>query len=230
MSFRNRSPRAPAREPSRGGRPRDASREAAILTAAIDIVSEVGYERTTIEAVARRSGTSKATIYRRWSGKRDLVVAAVTAHQGGEFPAIDTGSLRGDLLALARRLIATLTSSHGSLVLTLLQETANDPELCELIEDGAGQTGARLPAAVLDRAVARGELPDGAVSYPYDEVVGSVLILRALMGYPMDEAYLTHLIDAIVLPTLRTATGPAPGPALFADRNPPTERPQENDA
>lgn len=182
----------------------------------IDLVSEVGYEQTTIEAVARRAGASKATIYRRWAGKRDLVVAAVSAHQGGELAPIDSGTLRGDLLLLARRLVDTLTSSHGSLILALLQEAAADPDLCELIEKGAGQTGARMPDAVLRRAIGRGELPETATTYPYDELVGSVLIVRALVGYPMDDTYLAHLIDAIVLPALRAAAAPAPGPALFA--------------
>lgn len=182
----------------------------------IDLVSEVGYERTTIEAVARRAGASKATIYRRWAGKRDLVAAAVSAHQGGELAPIDSGTLHDDLRLLARRLVDTLTSSHGSLILALLQQAASDPDLCELIEDGAGQTGARLPDAVLRRAIRRGELPETATTYPYDELVGSVLIVRALVGYPMDDAYLTHLIDAIVLPALRTTAEPAPGPALFA--------------
>jgi AcrR family transcriptional regulator len=190
----------------------------------IDLVAEVGYEQTTIEAVARRAGASKATIYRRWAGKRALVVAAVTAHQGGELAPIDSGTLRGDLLILARRLAATLASSHGSLILALLQEAASDPELCELIEQGAGQTGARLPDAMLQRAIGRGELPETATSYAYDEVVGSVLIVRALTGYPLDDEYLAHLMDAIVLPALRTSAAPAPGPALFAGQPAPGHR------
>ncbi len=189
------------------------------MRSVIDLVSEIGYEKVTIEAVARRAGASKATIYRRWAGKRDLVVAAVIAHQGGEVEPVDTGTLRGDLLVLTRRLVDTLTSSHGSLILALLQEAATDPDLCELIENGAGQTGARLPDAVLCGAVRRGELSETARTYPYDEVVGSVLIVRALVGYPMDETYLTHLIDAIVLPALRSVADQAPGPALFAGQS-----------
>lgn len=198
------------------GRPRDAARESAILAAALEVVAEVGYERTTIEEVARRAGASKATIYRRWAGKRELVVAALSAHQGGELAPVDTGTLREDLLILCRRLVATLESSHSSLILTLLQGTAEDPQLGDLIEQGAGQTGARLPEAVLRRAVDRGEVPASATPYPYDEVVGSTLILRALIGYPMDEPYLIHLVDAIVLPALRHPGDNPPGPALFA--------------
>lgn len=180
-------------------------------------VAEVGYERVTIEAVARRAGASKATIYRRWNGKRDLVVAAVSAHQGGELAPVDTGTLRGDLLVLCQRLVATLASTHGSLILALLQGAAGDPQLGDLIEQGAGQTGARLPDAVRQRAIERGELPQGVTTYAFDEVAGSVLIVRALVGAPMDDAYLEHLIDTILLPALRHESDEEPpGPARFA--------------
>ena len=115
----------------------------------------------------------------------------MSAHQGGQLAPIDSCTLRGDLLVLTRRLVDTLTSSHGSLILALLHEAATDPNLCELIEQGAGQTGARLPDAVLRRAIGRGDLPETATTYPYDELVGSVLIVRALVDYPMDDTYLT---------------------------------------
>ena len=206
------------------GRPRDAGREEAILRAVLDEVAEVGYDRVTVEAVARRAGASKATIYRRWSGKQEMVVAAVSALQGGESAPVDTGSLRGDLLALSRRLAETLTAAHRSLIVALLQGTAQNADLGELIETGAGQTGARLPADVLQRAVDRGELPGTATSYPYDEVAGSTLVLRRLLGYPMDEPYLEHLVDTILLPALRDpAAATAPGPALFAGELPQIE-------
>ena len=210
MAFRNQ-----------GGRPRDAAREEAILRAALDEVAEVGYDAVTIEAVARRAGASKATIYRRWASKQQMVVAAVSALQGGELAPIDTGSLRGDLLALGSRLVETLKSAHGSLILALLRGAAQDADLGELIETGAGQTGARLPAAVLARAIARGELPESATGYPYDEVAGSTLVLRRLLGYPMDEPYLEHLVDTILLPALsHSYAATAPGPALFAGELP----------
>ena len=220
VSFRKTSGRAPASRPL--GRPRDSARESAILAAALEVVAEFGYEQTTIEAVARRAGASKATIYRRWAGKRELVVAALSAHQGGELAPVDTGTLREDLLTLCRRLVATLQTTHGSLILTLLQGTADDPPLGDLIEQGAGQTGARLPEAVLRRAVDRGEVPESATTYPYDEVAGSTLIIRALIGYPLDEPYLNHLVDTILLPALRhPGDNSPPGPALFAGPVPP---------
>lgn len=203
------------------GRPRDPRKEAAILDATLALLSEAGYEGVSMERVAARAGTSKATVYRRWASRRDLVVAAVRAQQGAPPPDVDTGSLRGDLLALCRRLAAMLGRSHGALVVALLTGAAQDPALGDLLEETAGHTGARLPPPVLQRAVDRGELPDGARAYPFDEVAGSVLVLRALTGAPIEEAHLAHLVDTVLLPALRRSadTSPPPTPAVFAGRH-----------
>jgi AcrR family transcriptional regulator len=199
------------------GRPRDPRKDAAILDAVLALVSEIGYEAVSIEGVASRADTSKATIYRRWANKHDLVVAAVRAHQGPPHPAVDTGSLRGDLLALCRRLVDMLANSHGGLILALLQGAADDSELCDLLENAAGHTGARLPPEALERAIDRGELAPGASAYAFDEIAGAALILRTLTGHEVSDAYLQHLVDTILLPALSHETGdrPPPGPALF---------------
>ncbi|MBB3329100.1 TetR/AcrR family transcriptional regulator [Microlunatus antarcticus] len=200
------------------GRPRDPAREAAILEAVLALVSEVGYARLSMEAVARRAGASKATVYRRWATKRDLVVAAVKAGPASAELVVDTGSLRGDLLALCEHLLRTLRSSEGGLVLGLLQAGLEDPELCRLLEETVGPTGAALPPEVLDRAVARGEVPENADPFAFEEVTGSVLILRVLNGLPVDQAYLEHLVDAVLLPALARPTPVATDlrPAIFA--------------
>lgn len=200
------------------GRPRDPSKDAAILSAVLELLSEVGYDGLAIEGVAARSGTSKTTIYRRWADKRNLVIAAITAQQGGPAAAVDTGSLRGDLVALCRRLAAMLAKSDGQLIVALLKGAATDPSLGELMEATAGHTGARMPRAVLERAIDRGELPPGASAYPYEEAAAPVLILRALTGAEITDAYLEHLVDSILLPALAHDGGrrPPPGPALFS--------------
>ena len=200
------------------GRPRDPAREAAILSAVLELVSEVGYGRLSIEAVAQRAGASKATLYRRWANKRDLVVAAVKAGPASVELVVDSGSLRGDLLLLCQPLLGTLRSSEGGLVLGLLQAGLEDPELCRLLEETVGPTGAALPAEVLHRAVVRGEVPADAHPFAFDEVTGSVLILRMLNGLPVDQAYLEHLVDAVLLPALAHPWPPGaePGPAIFS--------------
>jgi len=204
------------------GRPRDPRKEEAILHATLELLSERGYDDLTMERVAARAGTSKATVYRRWTSKRDLVAAAVRVQQGEPEPVVDTGSLRGDLLALCRRLVGMLERSQGGVVVALLTGAAQDPRLGELLESTAGHTGARLPVEVVERAVARGELPDGARPYVFDEVAGSVLVMRALTGAPVLTAHLEHLVDTVLVPALhRSAQTPEPPtPALFAGAQP----------
>ncbi|MGW0160543.1 TetR/AcrR family transcriptional regulator [Mycobacterium sp. NPDC003323] len=193
--------------PRRGGRPRDDAREVHILEVAYHLLAEVGYENLTFEEVARRAGASKATLYRRWKTKREMVTAALKAvpAQRDEPDHIDTGSLRGDLLALCRRLITTMRSTDGQTALLLLQAGLDDPALCDEIERTVGPTGARLPANVVAAAVRRGELPHDVDPFAFEEVAGAVLLLRRMNGLDTDDDYLEALVDAILLPALRTA-------------------------
>ncbi|MFC6707739.1 TetR/AcrR family transcriptional regulator [Flexivirga alba] len=214
MPFRN------DKESPSPGRPRDAVREAEILHTVLTLLAEVGYDALTFEGIARRAGASKATLYRRWDNKRDMVVAAIKAGPSSATPTagIDTGSLRGDLLALCERLDATLRASDGSMSLMLLQAGLEDPELCRHIEDAAGPTGAKLPKTVLDAAISRGELPKGTRPFTYEEVAGSVLLLRRLNGLASGPDYLARLVDDVLIPSLRASAADTSEPprAIFA--------------
>ncbi|HST65431.1 MAG TPA: TetR/AcrR family transcriptional regulator [Mycobacteriales bacterium] len=205
----------------RRGRPRDDELEQRILAAVGAVLAESGYDGASFEEVARRSGASKSSLYRRWRTKREMVVAALKAGPARRSGAdeIDTGSLRGDLLALCRRLDRTMRSSDGQTAMLLLQAGLEDPELCEAIETSVGPTGARLPRAVIDAAVGRGELPPGADPFPYEEVVGSALLLRRLNGLLVDEDYLGALVDTVLVPALRATPG-RPRPAGIFSGNP----------
>src|SRR3954466_2103730 len=101
----------PVDSPARG-RPRDPRRREAILAASVALVGELGYDRVTVDALAARAGVSKPTIYRRWpGGKAEIVVEAIRAKraEAGELP--DTGTLRGDLLALLGGVIDSLDAN-----------------------------------------------------------------------------------------------------------------------
>src|ERR1700679_672658 len=82
------------------GRHLDASRDAALRDAALELLAEIGYDRLTIDSVAARAHASKTTIYRRWSGKAELVVDALNCLKDSR-PVPDTGSLSGDLDMIA---------------------------------------------------------------------------------------------------------------------------------
>ncbi|MBW4700424.1 TetR/AcrR family transcriptional regulator [Micromonospora sp. RL09-050-HVF-A] len=216
------------------GRPRDAELERRITAAVLEVLAEHRYEDLSFEAVARRCQTSKASLYRRWGSKRDMVIAAVKAGpaQHSTSPLPQGATLREDLLSLVRRLERTMAAADIGTALMLLQAGLKDPELCDAIESSAGPTGARLPQAVIDAAVARGELPTGASPFAFDEVVGSVLLLRHANGLAVDDAYLSALLDTVIIPALvASSTSATTLPAGLFSGHPETRatnRPQED--
>ncbi|MEU8195133.1 TetR/AcrR family transcriptional regulator [Microbispora amethystogenes] len=219
MTYRNGVERA-AR-----GRPRDAALDQRITAVVLEVLAESGYEGMSFEEVARRCQTSKASLYRRWGSKREMVIAAVKAGpaQRGAGEPIATGSLRGDVLSLCRRLDQTMRAADSRTAMLLLQAGLEDPDLCDAIENAIGPTGARLPRQVIDAAIARGELPDGADPFAFDEVVGAALLLRRVNDLAVDEEYLSALVDTIVIPALKASSGRAPLPAgIFSGHPAPT--------
>src|SRR5277367_6924805 len=107
------------------GRHLDASRDAALRDAALELLAEIGYDRLTIDSVAARAHASKTTIYRRWSGKAELVVDALNCLQRSR-PAPDTGSLRGDLESIADNAASTDNQFSTQLMMGLITALAHD--------------------------------------------------------------------------------------------------------
>src|SRR3954468_13338570 len=169
----------PVSVPTRG-RPRDPRRRQAILDAAVHLLAEVGYDRMTVDALAARAGVSKPTIYRRWpGGKAEIVVDAIRSKRAaaGELP--DTGSLRGDLLALLESVIATLDDAH--LAAGLLSQLRSSAELMTLFRDEVAVDERRRYATLLARASARGELA-GPVTPLFADIAGSLIFTRSLVA------------------------------------------------
>src|SRR4051794_41663433 len=92
-----------------GGRPRDPSRDGVIRAAILRLLAEVGYGALTMAAVASEAGVGKATIYRRWRTKQDLVVDTISDLNRAEAATPDTGSLEGDLRAMLHSFVAVIT-------------------------------------------------------------------------------------------------------------------------
>lgn len=191
------------------GRPRDETRDAAILDAAIAVLSEVGYDRLTIDAVATQAKASKATVYRRWPNKAALVVDALAtlkpaAAPGEELPCLfpDTGSLRGDLVAGLAQIAAKLSTSEGKLMAAVMTAQARDPDLAAAMRGSADQKR-RSCRTVVERAIERGELTSTRGVDAFVEVVPAVLYNRLLItGEPIDDAFITQVVDDIALPLL----------------------------
>ncbi len=196
-----------SRPPASPGRPRDHSRDTAIARVALELVAEVGYERLSIEAVASRASTSKATIYRRWPNKGALVAAAVRNRDGAEVEPIDEGSLRGDLLEVLRVMSGNIGAYDLGLLTGIFAGMRNDPELAQALREGLLADKLGLTTHVFERAVARGEVrPDANLLF--HQIAPAVVIYRLVVqGQSTDEAFLTHLVDEILLPVL---THPSP--------------------
>jgi AcrR family transcriptional regulator len=138
-------------------RPRSAESHAAILQAAIELVVEGGLQGTSIEAIAARAGVGKATIYRRWKTKEDLFAEALRT-VALPLPDPDTGTLRGDVIAVAAFNLGNLPRKAALLMPRLMVEGADDPELFTVMREVLVDPRRRVFKDILRRAIERGEL------------------------------------------------------------------------
>jgi AcrR family transcriptional regulator len=183
---------------------RGAVREDAILRATLELLAESGYDQLTIDAVAARARSSKATIYRRWPGKAALVSTAVRRHAGQPAAAApDTGSLRSDLLAALQVMRSSLSGQDAALILGLLSAMHRDPELAGAVREQVLDAKREVFGAVIARAAARRQIAATADGALLAEISSAVLLSRLLVtGEPLDDAFTQHLVDAVLLPAL----------------------------
>lgn len=193
--------------PSRGGRPRDPSRDGVIRAAILRLLAEVGYGALTMDAVASEAGVGKATIYRRWRTKEDLVVDTVSDLNAVEATPADTGSLEGDLRQMMHSMVGTITGPAGAAVLALLSTVPHQPALAEAFRAGPLQVWRDAFRQVWERAEQRGEVRAGFHQSPLAEATSALLVQRWLLtGEPVTEAYADEVLDTVVLPLLRGAS------------------------
>ncbi|MGX1886606.1 TetR/AcrR family transcriptional regulator [Streptomyces sp. NPDC055287] len=153
------------------------------MTATTDLVAELGYAATSIGAVAARAGVGKDTVYRRWSGKAELVYEAVFT-QAEAAPAPDTGSLTGDLTALLEALIQEFSAPAAAAALPgLLADFAASPDLQARIRSEFLAPAKDGLVAVFERAAQRGETdPRAPVDLVLDTLAGAVFFHVGLVG------------------------------------------------
>jgi AcrR family transcriptional regulator len=192
-------------EVGRGGRPRDDAREQAILDAAIEILSEIGYEAMSIEAVAHRAKSSKATIYRRWPGKAELVADAMRRRSEPMLEDVpDTGTLRGDLMAMVGRMIESMNGVDGGLMCGIAVAVRNDAEFGRLMASHMHDQKLQNVSLLISRAQDRGELAPTADPGALLKVAPGVALLQQINGEPLDDKFAEYLVDRILIPLLRT--------------------------
>ena len=183
-------------EARRRGRPRSAEADEAILEAAVELFAEVGLESLTVEGVAARAGVGKATIYRRYPCKVDLVVAAARCFTQGPVLPPDTGSTRGDLRELVDGLIEILTTTPlGRVLPILVAARSRVAELDRAYADIVAEKRARS-MVVVRRAIERGDLrPDVDPEMVIDSYVSPIFYRFLITNAPLDDAFTTAIVD-----------------------------------
>jgi AcrR family transcriptional regulator len=190
--------------PSRGGRPRDPSRDGVIRAAILRLLADVGYGALTMDAVASEAGVGKATIYRRWRTKQDLVVDTISDLNRSEATPADTGSLEGDLRQMLRSLVGIINGPTGAATLSLLSTVPHQPALAEAFRNGPLAVWRESFEQIWTRAEHRGECLPGIAGSVAGETTSALLVQRWLLtGRPVDEAYADEVLDTVVLPLIR---------------------------
>lgn len=188
--------------PPRSGRPRDPARGEVIRAATLQLLAEVGYDAVTVDAVAAAAGAGKATVYRRWPTRVDLI-ADVIAALGSGSAAPDTGSLRGDLCALLRELAAFLDGAGGAAARAVLSASVRQPALAQALRAGLTDPWCQAIACAWQRAADRGELAP-AVNLPVAaEATGALFFQRWALNEPIEATLIEAALDMLIPPTQR---------------------------
>jgi len=183
-------------------------REAELLAITLDVLRETGYDNLTIDKVVARAHASKATVYRRWPSKSDLVAAAFAHAVRATGLPPDTGSLRGDLLELAER-IAHDAGVFAKIGFGILAAPDSSPRLRDLLVNDLYRDRREQVHGVLHRAVARGEIAAEVISDDIWDVLPAYISFRMLYhGRPLTGDTLRALVDELLLPSLTRCPPP----------------------
>jgi AcrR family transcriptional regulator len=182
------------------GRPRSREADRAILVAAVELLAERGLAAMSIEEVAERAGVGKTTIYRRWPSKGLLALDAFVASFREEQPLPDTSTLRGDLLAALRAWVRAVTETPmGPMLTGLIAEAQHDPELHAAWRDRVIEPLRRQRRIMLDRAIARGEIPASVDREVVLDLLFGAAQHRLLLGHlEMTEDFIREVVDVIL--------------------------------
>jgi AcrR family transcriptional regulator len=187
--------------PSAMGRPRDSGRDLAILDATLALLTEVGYEQLSMEAVAGRSGAAKTTIYRRYPHKAALVAAAVEHRAPAKPPQPAGDSLRDVVRSLADWLARSISEQDVGLLGAVFTGMRTDPRLAQAMRRILRRDETAMTDGLVHHTAER--LAPGAATL-FAEVAPALIVHRiVVVGEPCDAAFVEHLVDDILVPLLR---------------------------
>lgn len=195
-----------------GATPRWTAREVELLSVTLDLLHENGYDRLTIDDVAARARASKATVYRRWPTKADLVIAAVSHSLRRAVVAPNTGSLRGDLMQMAELITGQATALAGTLTAILI-EVRRNPHLSAVVEHQLLHEKRPITQTILRQAAERGEIHPSRIDSDLWDILPGYLLFRFLVpGRPVTAETVRALVDEFLLPGLTSAPGSSEQP------------------
>jgi AcrR family transcriptional regulator len=184
----------------RGGRPRSAETEQAILQVTRELLVECGVQGLTVEKVAARAGVAKTTIYRRWRDKDELALAVVLdmVEQVVKLPVI--GDTRAELLAFVNAAVKVLGSTlMGRVMQGLVSDLATDPQLAQAFRERVVSVRDAEVERLVERGVARGDLrSDADPATVHDLLIGPVYYRLLLTGQPLNRAFAKRTVDAVL--------------------------------
>jgi AcrR family transcriptional regulator len=177
-------------------------RESELLAVTLQLLQEHGYDGLTVDAVAAKARASKATVYRRWPSKAELVLAAFI--EGIRQVAVppETGTLRGDLLRMGQ-LICQHGQQHAGTIRAVLVEISRNPALNDVMQHQFIEQRKALMDHILAQAVDRGEIDQAAINDELWDLLPHYLIFRSIIsGPPPTEQTVEALVDEVIVPSL----------------------------
>ena len=182
-------------------------REAELLAVTLRLLQEHGYDGLTVDAVASAARASKATVYRRWPSKAELVLAAF--NEGVRQVAVppNTGTLRGDLLQVGE-ICGQQVHQHASTIRAVLVEASRHPELNDALQHQFIEQRKALIQHILRQAVERGEIAEAALADELWDLLPGYLIFRSIIpGSPPTRRTVQALVDNFIIPGLTRPRG-----------------------
>jgi AcrR family transcriptional regulator len=192
--------------PVKLGRKRDHTRDAEIMDAALFVLAEEGYDGMTIDMVAARAKAGKATVYRRWASKEELVIDSVACMKQADLEPSslpDTGTLRGDLLAMIKP--RTIEESDRKLrVMTgLMSMLAKDSALAGAVNEAIIAPRIAVNRHLLERAIARGEISASIDVQMISQISQAMVTYRMILDRkPIDPDFLRSIVTGVILPAV----------------------------
>ena len=194
----NQQSRTAKQDSARPGRPRDAGASREILKATIHLLANLGYAGVSIERVAAEAGVGKTTIYRRYSSKDELVVAALESFRADIGSPPDTGSARADIVEMALQTQTALRSGPGlPLIGALLVEERRNPRLFNLVREQILRPRRDDLIAILGRGVNRGEVREDIDLELAAHAIMGLVLTRQILDGPEPKEQLEEAIDTV---------------------------------